>query len=316
MGANTLHDHVVGFYARDGELVAAVAEFLRCALDRDGAAIIIATPAHRTAVEAALLAGGYPIGDSVSSGRYVARDARETLAKFMNDDRIDPAAFKTAISELFDGIESDGPIHAFGEMVALLWADGNVDAAIELESRWNDLHREREFSLYCGYPMSLLEESGDLTAAKHVCDQHSQIIRLSAPAAAVRPPASRSTASSDRVFVPAPAVIREVRAFVREVLREWGAEGCVAEAEVIVTELASNAVIHARSPFRVSLVLSGPEVMIAVRDASSVPPKCVYGHPDRHGGRGISIVAALSDAWATDREPDGKTIWATLTRWQ
>jgi hypothetical protein len=56
--------------------------------------------------------------------------------------------------------------------------------------------------------------------------------------------------------------------------------------------------------------------MIAVRDASSVPPRCVYGHPDRHGGRGISIVAALSDAWATDREPDGKTIWATLTRSQ
>jgi anti-sigma regulatory factor (Ser/Thr protein kinase) len=313
MDPQTLHDHVVGFYERAGELVAAVTEFMGSALDRDGTAVIIATPAHRAAFEAALLAGGYEVSDLVDSGRYVARDAGETLAEFLDDDHIDPAAFRATISELFDAISAEGPIHAFGEMVALLWEAGNIDAAIELESRWNDLHREREFSLYCAYPMSLLEESGDLTAAKHVCDQHSQVIRLTVPAATARRPVLRPTAASDRVFVPAPEVIREVRGFIRELLGEWGEEGCVAEAEVIVTELATNAVVHARSPFRVSVFLAGPEIRIAVRDASMVPPRCIDGHVQRNGGRGISIVAALSDAWATDREPDGKTIWATLT---
>jgi anti-sigma regulatory factor (Ser/Thr protein kinase) len=314
MGAETLQDHVVGFYERDVELVAAVAEFLSCALDRDGAAIVIATPSHRAAVEAALLAVGYPIGDFIDSGRYVALDAAETLAGLVNDDHIDPAAFTAAASDLFDGIDADGPIHAFGEMVALLWDAGNAEAAIELEARWNDLRRQRELALYCAYSMSSLEQSGDLSAAKQVCDQHSHVIGLSATAATAAQAIPRWVDdSSDRVFVPAPEVIREVRAFVRDVLRSWGEEGCVAEAEVIVTELASNAVLHARSPFRVSLLLTGAEIKIAVRDASTVPPERVHGHTDRGGGRGISIVAALSDAWASDPENDGKTIWATLT---
>ncbi len=317
METETRSDHVVGFYERESELVGTVVEYLRSALDRDGAAIVIAVPGHRAAIQAALLARGYPIDDLVDAGRYVARDAGETLARFENDAQIDPVAFTAAASELFDGIDCGGPIHAFGEMVALLWDAGKVDGAIDLESRWNDLRREREFSLFCAYPMSSLEKSGDLAAAKQVCDQHSHVIRLRAPATTVAQPLTRSAVdASDRVFVPAPEVIREVRAFVREVLQRWGEEGCLAEAEVIVTELASNAVVHARSPFRVSLVLTGAEIKIAVRDASTVLPENLHGHPDRDGGRGISIVAALSDAWATKPEVDGKTIWATLTRSQ
>jgi anti-sigma regulatory factor (Ser/Thr protein kinase) len=180
---------------------------------------------------------------------------------------------------------------------------------------WNELSEGRVFSLYCAYAMASLEASGDLTAAKGVCDRHSRIIRLSqqlerAPDVVI--PSDRE--ASTRLFVPTPVVIREVRAFVRDVLDAWGEETLGAEAEIIVAELASNAVLHACSPFRVALSRTDAEIKIAVRDASAELPEDVGGHADRHGGRGISIVAALANAWDTDPEADGKTIWAKLTR--
>lgn len=306
------HDHVVAFYERDEEVVGAVASFLTSALDAEGAAVIIGTPPHRAAVEAALVAGGHQLRDLVDSGRYVALDAGDTLAALMRDDHPDPGAFASVIGAVLDAVGADGPVHAFGEMVALLWDAGNVAAAIELESLWNDLAEDRTFSLYCAYAMSSLEVSGDLAAAKLVCDRHSDVIRLNAGSAAEAPPLAGGDEFA-RVFVPAPVVIREVRRFVRDALELWGEDELLGASEVIVAELASNAVLHAYSPFRVSVSRTRSEIKIAVRDASTAPPQNLSGHTDRRGGRGISIVAALSKTWATDCEADGKTIWATMT---
>jgi anti-sigma regulatory factor (Ser/Thr protein kinase) len=305
------HDHVVGFYERDDELVVEVMSFFASALDHEGAVVIIATAPHRAAVEVALIAEGYAVRDLTDTGRYVALDAGETLAAFMRGDHPDPAAFAAVMGSVLDDLAGEGPTHAFGEMVALLWDAGNAQAAIELESLWNDLAESRIFSLYCAYAMSSLERSGDLAAAKHVCDRHSSVIRLNAPEHAAEVPPSEGTEFA-RVFVPAPVVVREVRDFVRDVLRQWGDHALLGEAELIVAELATNAVLHACSPFRVSVSRTSTEVKIAVRDASSIMPANVIGPVDREGGRGISIVAAVSERWATDPEADGKTIWAKL----
>jgi len=306
------HDHVVGFYERDDELISAVASFLHPALDGHGTGVVIATPAHRAAIEAALIAGGQSVDELAASGRYLARDADDTLAAFMRDGRPDPKAFASIIGALLDG--AAGPVHAFGEMVARLWDAGNVDAAIELESLWNDLAADRAFSLYCAYAMTSVEASGDLAAAKHVCDRHSNVIHLNAPEGSGADAMLQPAEEFDRVFIPTHVVVRDVRSFVRDVLRLWGEHQLFATAEVIVAELASNAVLHASSPFRVTLSRSSSEIKIAVRDASMVPPEHVRGHADRNGGRGISIVAALSDLWDTEPETDGKTIWATMAR--
>src|SRR4029079_1906628 len=139
---------------------------------------------------------------------------------------------------------------------------------------------------------------------------HSSVIRLNAAPRAVEPQSDGDEFA--RVFVPAPVVIREVRDFVREVLRQWGESALVGEAEIVVAELAANAILHACSPFRVSVTRTSTEVKIAVRDASSILPEGVIGPVDREGGGGISIVAAVSEHWAADPEADGKTIWARL----
>jgi anti-sigma regulatory factor (Ser/Thr protein kinase) len=313
-----VHDHVVGFYDRDDELISTVSEFIATALDDAGSVVVIATAAHRAALDAELSARGFAVSDLMRTGHYRPLDAAETLAAFMNGDHPDPAAFASVIGAALDALAGGGPVHAFGEMVELLWDAGNVAAAIELESLWNDLAEHRTFSLYCAYAMSSLERSGDLAAAKRVCDRHSGVISLPASeAGAVESPLPPDGDVFSRVFVPVPAVVREVRSFVRSIFRDWGEEACTPEAEIIVAELASNAVIHARSPFRVSISRTKSEIKLAVSDASTVPPRKPDGnvavtatHP---GGRGISMVASLSLTWDTDREAEGKTIWATMT---
>ncbi len=319
---SAVHDHVVAFYERDDELISTVSRFLAPALNGEGAAIVIATAGHRAAVEAALVAGGFSVEDLTRNRRYASLDAAETLASFMRGDNVDPVAFASVIGGALDHLGGNGPVHAFGEMVALLWDADNVTAAIELESLWNDLAEDRTFSLYCAYSQSSLEQTGDLVAAKHVCDRHSGVISLAATDAAGSAACESAAISGGddfaRLFVPVPTVVREVRGFVRDVLRGWGEDARIPDAEVIVAELASNAVVHARSPFRVSISRTTSEVEIAVSDASTEPPERRAGNLDvatgRQGGRGISIVASLSLAWETHHEAEGKTISATLPR--
>jgi anti-sigma regulatory factor (Ser/Thr protein kinase) len=313
------HDHVVGFYERDDELIPTVSRFLAAALNNDGAAVVIATAAHRAALETALAAEGLSVEELIRSGRYRALDAAETLAAFMHGDHPDRAAFGSVVGAALEDLAGDGPVHAFGEMVALLWDAGNVAAAIELESLWNDLAEDHAFSLYCAYAMSSLEQSGDLAAAKRVCDRHSGVMSLaSSDGGEVESPATSDRDDFARVFVPVPAVVRDVRGFVRDVFRAWGEDASTPEAEIIVAELASNAVVHARSPFRVSISRTKSEIKLSVSDASTVPPAKPDGNlgvgAGRHGGRGISMVASLSLTWDTQHEVNGKTIWATLTR--
>jgi signal transduction histidine kinase len=111
----------------------------------------------------------------------VAVDAAETLAKFMLDGWPDAARFAEVAGGLIERVRtvSGGEarrVAAFGEMVALLWIEGNADAAIRLEELWNDLARTHAFSLRCAYPMSSFcrGEHGDLLLK--ICAEHSVVI--------------------------------------------------------------------------------------------------------------------------------------------
>jgi hypothetical protein len=77
-------------------------------------------------------------------------DARQTMAKFMTGARPDARLFVDVMGEtitrLVRGREGT-PVRAYGEMVDLLWQDGNTDGAIELERLWNELATRYHFSL-------------------------------------------------------------------------------------------------------------------------------------------------------------------------
>ncbi|MEY2517258.1 MAG: hypothetical protein QOJ89_4616, partial [bacterium] len=152
--ADGAHEHLVEFYETDEFLVDTVCEFIAPALRGDDAAIIVATAEHRAAFAAGLAASGIDVDAAAMAGRYLTFDAAELLDAFMVGDAPDPAIFRREIGSVIDRASAGGRrVRVYGEMVALLWADGDIASTIALEDLWNDLGEARSFSLFCAYPM-------------------------------------------------------------------------------------------------------------------------------------------------------------------
>src|SRR6478672_11622485 len=133
-------EHFVQFYENDEFLIESVSGFVGTALRDGGSSITIATHEHRSALERKLVACGIDVAEPESAGRYVVLDARETLSRFMVGPSVDVKRFDEVVGGTMSRLVKGGRrVHAFGEMVALLWADENREAAIELERAWNEL---------------------------------------------------------------------------------------------------------------------------------------------------------------------------------
>ncbi|MEZ0493792.1 SpoIIE family protein phosphatase [Kineococcus sp. TBRC 1896] len=114
-----------------------------------------------------------------------------------------------------------------------------------------------------------------------------------------------------------PADIRAVasaRGFLRERLTAWSADELLDEAELVLSELVTNALVHTAGDAGLTLRFDGAErrLRIAVGDSSTRSPRERDAPPDALGGRGLAIVDAVADAWGVDVTADGKTVWADL----
>jgi anti-sigma regulatory factor (Ser/Thr protein kinase) len=98
-----------------------------------------------------------------------------------------------------------------------------------------------------------------------------------------------------------------------QLLTEWGCDGLVADAELVVTELVTNAIVHAETSCRVSIEHTGRGVRIAVADGDIANrPRPQPFDLEREGGRGLLIVSTLAAAWGIAPGTTGKTVWADL----
>lgn len=165
--------HVVEFYETDAGLAGAVARFLAPAIAEPGAAIVVATPAHRAAFEEALTAGGVDVAGAAAAGRYLSIDAAELLSTFMVDGVPDEARFQREVGAVLDAVSAAG--HApriYGEMVSLLWEDGDVASAVALEGFWNNLGSTYDLDVLCAYRLAALGDEDRALAFRRVCEQH------------------------------------------------------------------------------------------------------------------------------------------------
>ena len=313
--AEAPHDHLVQFYDRDEELAAGVGPYLAEAIQVDGVAIVIATDAHRQAFAARLADAGInpsltKAGLTATGPALVMLDARQVAEALLVDGRIALHRFDKLIGDLIREAAAGGrPVRAYGEIVAVLWSDGHVAAALELEALWNELGREVDFSLYCAYPRTPVEAQGGVDAFHEVCRLHSDVV--GAGITGRQPQDLRLEVEvSFRWSSRGPA---QARHFVTDTLVTWGRSDLIDAAALIVTELATNAVLHARTDFTVTLsrVPEGT-IRLAVRDASMVRPRQRRAGPYDGSGRGLALVAAFAAAWGTEYLPDGKVVWAEL----
>jgi PAS domain S-box-containing protein len=165
--------HFVRFYDNDAMLLDEVAAFVDQALHVQGKAIVIATPEHRAALVQRVDALAQAQHRSVAAGQVVWLDAAATLAAFMVDGWPDRQRFGEVVGSAVAAACAAGDrVHAFGEMVALLCARGQYDAALQLERMWNELTDSLGFSLFCAYPWSLFPTARLKNAFQQVCAAH------------------------------------------------------------------------------------------------------------------------------------------------
>jgi serine phosphatase RsbU (regulator of sigma subunit)/anti-sigma regulatory factor (Ser/Thr protein kinase)/PAS domain-containing protein len=106
-----------------------------------------------------------------------------------------------------------------------------------------------------------------------------------------------------------PAAVGEVRAAVSRQLTEWGLEELTFTTELILSELVTNAIRYGGDPIHVR-VLRDRTLICEVFDSSSTSPHLRYAAMTDEGGRGLFLVAQLSERWGTRYTPEGKVIWA------
>jgi hypothetical protein len=298
VGAENLNAgrHVVQFYGRDEELTERVTDYLLGALASGGVAIVIATPEHRRAFETRLEQAGVDLAAARDDGSYLARDAAQTLSELMAADKLDGAAFDRVIGTVIAAAGAGGrPVRAFGEMVALLWDDGLVSDAVRLEAMWEELGGRHPFSLLCGYRTDAVTR--DMVAFAEVCRLHGEIV------------GGRSGTARPFAFSrEAPAAARH---FAVATLNAWGAGDLAGDVALVVTELAANAIVHARSAFTVSLSVHDDLLRISVRDAVPLDGAGLRPAP-LHG---LAVVDALASRWGVESLGNaGKTVWVDLLR--
>lgn len=111
-----------------------------------------------------------------------------------------------------------------------------------------------------------------------------------------------------RSFPPTPDAVSEARAFLQEVLPGTVGEDAAADLSLALSELVTNAVQHAGTPFDVVVETNGA-VWVGVEDASPRPPVPQQAEPSALGGRGLALVAALCDRWGVHVVEGAKCVW-------
>jgi PAS domain S-box-containing protein len=135
------------------------------------------------------------------------------------------------------------------------------------------------------------------------------VLRVPDPAA---PPAEEDPHDRRRRWsLPSePGSISRARHAVLRACAAWSLPGRQS-AELVVSELVANAVLHGWGHVALRLFDVGGALRIEVEDANPSPPVSVNGHPGRIGGYGMRIVERLAE-WGWDATPDGKVVWAVI----
>jgi hypothetical protein len=169
-------EHVVQIYENDEEFLDLLTGFVTGGVNAGECAVVIATAAHLTALDERLAALGFSVPSLISKTQYIRLEAEETLSKFMVHDWPVENLFNKVISDVIVKAKRNSrKVRAFGEMVAILWAKGQVGATVRLEHLWNKFCENEAFCLFCAYPESGFTQNA-AESVMHICNAHTKMI--------------------------------------------------------------------------------------------------------------------------------------------
>ena len=177
--------HAVRFYESERSLAQITAQFFAEGFADHHPAIVAATPSFRAALLLELSARSLDVVALQRSRELFLLDAKDTLSRFMVDGKPDAARFNEAMCAAIEHVcegRTECTVRVFGQMVDLLWRDGQQEAAIDLEMLWNQLARSRAFSLLCGYAMGNFYKDSNVD---DICGQHSHVVSAGGEATAI-----------------------------------------------------------------------------------------------------------------------------------
>ena len=169
-----MSSHSVCFYRDDTVLIDRVVNFAKSGLEHQETVIIVATEQHLGELKTRLM-GAVAGHSDRKAGHCVTLDASATLALFMRDGWPEEALYFQVIGQIIQSTGGTSTARIYGEMVAVLFTEGNPLAAIHLERLWNKLAKQRSFSLLCGYPSHAFQEPVMDFAFQDICACHSKI---------------------------------------------------------------------------------------------------------------------------------------------
>ncbi len=169
-------EHMVQIYENDTVFLDSLEGYVVGGILAGDSVVVIALPSHLESLSTRLAQRGIDVAGAIARDQYLIFDAENTVAKFMLNGWPDEVLFKELIASILYRAKAGGRrVRAFGEMVAVLWAQGNSGATVRLEHLWHALCHEQSFSLFCAYPKSGFTRDAS-ASIKEICDAHSKVI--------------------------------------------------------------------------------------------------------------------------------------------
>jgi hypothetical protein len=172
-------DHIVQLYQDQQFLNRAVCRFAAGAIDNGEGVILVPTAAHWEAFRPRLEAEGVDVKAAQARGQLTVVDADELLPRFMHDAMPDAPVFLGLAADVINGARAEDrypKVRWWGEMVNILWEQGNVAASMSLEDQFDGLAKQHEIAIFCSFVMDNFNSEVHSRLLPRLGKNHSHLI--------------------------------------------------------------------------------------------------------------------------------------------
>lgn len=176
-------DHFVQFYESDDVLIGSLQTFIEEGISSGDAVVVVTTDTHRLPLLAKLALSKIDIDSARARGQLIELDCSEILSRIMLAGMPVRGLLEDIARPLLEQTSPYSRVRLFGEMVAVLWEQGNHQAAIKLEKLWNEMlagqatpEEQSRYNLFCAYPLYTANRADLGEPFREICAQHNRII--------------------------------------------------------------------------------------------------------------------------------------------